>query len=421
MSRTPQLVILFALISCFFGIDAGAQTDSVREVVRQLHLAAGETDGRSSPDVPPAVEKLLPLLKDGVRDTITRSLNSHASSSAEALRDLLLADLKQAGVEVIDDSQPADQYDPNTEKYGYLYGVDVRQPARHPNLLGVVATFTIPCGGDTSLTLYEHQGATWKPILISERNGYGKICEAQGSMQYAISPPDAAGDWFLVVADVNPSCSSNWQGLRYKVLRPGDKTDHPRQLLDEHRGIFLGGEQPFRLTINAAGFQIQQLDSQSLDAGILTRLHVQKYSVAGDTVTRVAPVAFDPEDFLDEWFDMKWEDASHWISGSDASEFSRWHSRFHAHESERDFSTEFDFVEPCPSGATDPRWQIGVTLEGTGEKDLPRDLPDELFFTVRKHEDSFLLEGLSTERPPGCPGEAKPSAHSLSGATSPKE
>jgi hypothetical protein len=73
---------------------------------------------------------------------------------------------------------------------------------------------------------YEHQGATWKPMLISETHGYSKIYEAQGSMQYAISPPDAAGDWFVVVAGVNPSCSSNSQSLRYKVMRTGD---NPRQ------------------------------------------------------------------------------------------------------------------------------------------------------------------------------------------------
>jgi len=41
--------------------------------------------------------------------------------------------------------------------------------------------------------------------------------------------------------------------------------------------------------------------AQGLDDSIMTRLHVQKYEVNGDRVTRVPPLALAPEDFLDEW------------------------------------------------------------------------------------------------------------------------
>ena len=37
----------------------------------------------------------------------------------------------------------------------------------------------------------------------------------------------------MVTADVNPWCSSNWQQLRYKVLRPGEDPRHSQVLLDE--------------------------------------------------------------------------------------------------------------------------------------------------------------------------------------------
>ncbi len=384
-----------------------AQTDKLHDVVEQLR--AIDTGGRRNPsgDVPPAAQNLLPQFKSGLREIIGRTLNDHSSSSPETLHKLILADLKKAGIEALNAVQRDGYYMADGDDFGNLYDVTVRQPARHSDLMAVVTNLTIPCGSDASLNLYRRNGAAWQLILVEESNGYKNISGGQGSFQFAISPPDAEGNWYVVAADVNPWCSSNWQQLRYKVLRPGADFDHPTVLLDEHTSIYLGTDQPYRLTINPHGFELHIVAAQGLDDSILTREHIQNYEVSGNRVTRIPPLALAPEDFLDEWVGMKWEDAFTWTSSGEAAKLQHWHDRL-SRDSREKIDTEFDFVQPCKAVEKTTKWQIGLQMEGSGEHDLPGDLPSELFFTISKRDGAFYVESVDKERPPGCPGNTLP-------------
>jgi len=104
---------------------------------------------------------------------------------------------------------------------------------------------------------------------------------------------------------------------------------------------------------------------------------------------------------------MKWESASTWASSTDAGKLQYWHSQL-SKDGRAKLDTEFAFVQPCPGAANVSKWQIGLQLEGTGEHDLPGDLPDELFFTISKRDGAFYVESIGKDRPPGCPGEALP-------------
>jgi hypothetical protein len=401
--RLPLLT--FLILSPFTFLQA--QTDKLHAVVEQLRTIDTRLKGYPTGDVPPAAQKLLPQFKAGLREIIGRTLNDHYSSSPEILHDLILTDLKKAGIEALSPVQRDGYYTADGDDFGYLSDVTVRQPARHPDLLAVVTNLTIPCGSDASLNLYRRIGATWQLILVDESNGYADISGAQGSFQFAISPPDDHGNWFVVVADVNPWCSSNWQQLRYKVLLPGEDSNHSVVLLDEHTTVYLGTDQPYRLTVNPHGFEIRNVASQGLDASIQTRVHVQKYEVSGNLITRIPPLALAPEDFLDEWVDMKWENAGTWVSSTDVAILQYWHARL-SREGRNKIDTEFDFVQPCNAAGNISKWQIGLQLEGTGEHDLAGDLPDELFFTVTKRDGAFYLESVEKDRPSGCPGNALP-------------
>ncbi len=407
MNFTPRLLSLLTFLILWPFTILQAQTDKLHAVVEQLRAIDTRVKGYPSGDVPPTAQKLLPQFKSGLREIIVQTLNSHSSSSPEILHDLILTDLKKAGIEALSLVQRDGYYTADGDDFGYLYDVTVRQPERHPDLMAVVTNLTIPCGSDASLYLYRRTGATWQLILVTESNGYADISGAQGSFQFTISPPDDEGNWFVVVADVNPWCSSNWQQLRYKALRPGDDVNHSVVLLDEHSSIYLGTDQPYRLRVNPRGFEIRSVGSQGLDDSILTRVHVQKYEVNGNHVTRIPPLALAPEDFLDEWIEMKWESASTWVSSSDAAKLQYWHGRLSKDGREK-LDTEFDFVQPCKTAENVAKWQIGLQLEGTGEHDLPRDLPDELFFTVSKRDGAFYVENVAKDRPPGCPGNALP-------------
>jgi len=294
MNFTPRLFALltFLILSC--GAVLQAQADKLQAVVEQLRAIDTRSKGNPSGAVPPSAQKLLPQLKAGLREIIGRTINEHYSSSPEILHDNVLSDLKKAGMEALSRVQRDGYYTADGDDFGYLSDVTVRQPERHPDLVAVVTNLTIPCGSDASLNLYRRTGTTWQLILVAESNGYADISGAQGSFQFAISPPDGEGNWFVVAADVNPWCSSNWQQLRYKVLRPGEDPHHSQVLLDEHTTVYLGVDQPYRLTVSPGGFEIRNVAAQGLDDSIMTRLHVQKYEVNGDRVTRVPPLALAP-------------------------------------------------------------------------------------------------------------------------------
>ncbi|HKV62121.1 MAG TPA: hypothetical protein VJO16_09420 [Candidatus Acidoferrum sp.] len=407
MNFAPRVFLLltFLILSPLHFLQA--QTAKLHDLAEQLR--AIDTGGKrnSSGDVPPAAQKLLPQFKAGLREIVGRTLNEHSSSSPEALHKQILAGLKKEGIDVLNSAQRDGYYTADGDDFGSLYDVTVRQPARHSDLMAVVTNLTIPCGSDASLSLYRRDGVAWQLILVEESNGYKDISGGQGSFQFGISPPDADGNWYLVTADVNPWCSSNWQQLRYKVLRPGEDATHPSVLLDERTSIYLGTDLPYKLTLSPQGFELHIVAAQGLDDSILTREHVQNYEVSGSRVTRIPPLALAPEDFLDEWVGMKWEDASTWTSSADAARFQHWHDRL-SRDSREKIDTEFDFVQPCKASDKTAKWQIGLQLEGAGEHDLPGDVPAELFFTISKRESTFYVESVDKERPPGCPGNTLP-------------
>jgi hypothetical protein len=420
MNRTPRLICFLVFSPFFFllPLRTNAQSNPLQAnpldmIAQQLQGLEASQDGLPSTDVPPSAQELLPKMKTELRSLTLQTLNAHPAASAENLRTFLITDLRSAGLEVLSGKQFENNYNTEADKFGFVQDVQVRQPTRHPDLLVVIFSLTIPCGVDDSLTVFRIGGSGWQPLIASDSNGYATVADAQGWVKYAVSPSDSSGEWFLVTANVSPWCTSNWQGLHYKVLRPGDSAQTPRVLLDEHTGVYIGVDEPYRITTTRNGFTIHNVDSQSLDPSILTRVHVQKYEVTTEHAKRVPPFALFPEDFLDEWFNLKWEEAALWILAGDKSEFQSWHDRFNRPKRNEGFYTEFDFVQPCPSPATEARWQIGLELEGTAEKDLPEDLPEELFFTVIKRDGAFYLSGLADERPKGCPGESHPQSHGL--------
>jgi hypothetical protein len=413
MRRAPHVSFCILFILFVLPVGIRAQSNSLADTVRQLRQIETCQDGRPSTDVPPLAQKLLPELKSQFRALVLRIVNEHAAATPESLRTFLLASFKDAGVGALSEEQFENNYNPDAEKYGYISDVQVYQPVRHSDLLVVDVSLAIPCGDDHSLTVVQRMGSAWQPAIAADANGYSEVSGAQGWLKYAISPPDADGNWFLVTANATPWCSSFWQGLHYKVLRPGSSPETPQVLLEEHRGVYLGVDEPFRLTITSRGFEIHYVEGQGLDASLLTRIHVQKYKVEANKVSRIPPFALFPEDFLDEWFDLKWEEASPWISTRDDSDLQRWHERFASRSEDHDFFTEFDFVQPCFAAGSDARWQIGLSLEGSSEKDLPEDVPEELFFTVVKRDGAFYIDGVAEERPGGCPGESRPRGYSL--------
>lgn len=408
MSPSPRRSLLLLTLSTVFLTSARGQTKPLAEVANELKSIELKDSDFPYADVPSLAQQLLSQLKQGLRQEIFDALeNEHlASASPEAVRDAILRNLRASHVEIW--SPHPSEKDDISELYGRLLKFNVTMPPGHPDLLAFQTDVSIPCGDDSSLYIFQRKESGWRMVIGREQDNYTLISDARGQFAFQVSPTDDAGDWFVVAVDVNPWCTSNWQSIRYEVLRPTTfAPDRPLVLLAEKRGIYLGRDDIFDLSVRKDGFQIKQAGSQSLDASLLTRDHVENYSVSGDRVRRIAPFALRPEDFLDEWLDMRWEDAKVWLRAVKTADLQAWHAKLNQQHSSR-FTTEFDFVQPCPKTSAVRRWQIGLLLEGLGKAVPPAAVPNELFFTISQAGDKFFVDDMATRRPAGCPGNQGP-------------
>jgi len=211
----------FFLITLFWASASPAQQDNLKSIVDKLGTIRINADPLPSAEVPPLAQQLLPKLKSELRKVILRSLNTHNIADLQILRNLVLLDLKDEGIEVSGTDAPANA--DGRSEYGLLYDLEVERPTRQPDLLAVVTELGIPCGSDSSLNLFHRKASGWELLAVDESNGFSEISGAQGNFQFAVSPPDEQGNWFVVTATsirgVHPtgnncatrSCGQTWK------------------------------------------------------------------------------------------------------------------------------------------------------------------------------------------------------------------
>jgi hypothetical protein len=385
---------------------AALQTSSIAETVQTIKAMNSEVDGCMDVRIPSATRLLLTRLKHQLRDLIATTINTRKAKNdtPPQLQSRVLAALKQAGVEP---SEPpfSETWKPEDEEivsYGYIPEIDIEQPDRHPELLIAKTTLAINCGGDTSLYIFKRSENHWAMALALETNDYEEVSGAQNTFDYAISPADEAGEFFIVAADVNAWPTSRWQMIRYKVLRIGASPYESKLVLSATRGILRDREPVFQLTATATKFRLDFWGLQSLDYGIQERAYTLRYSVEGDRVTRIAPLASRPEDFLDEWINLPWEEAARWVNASNREAMQQWHRRLQQTEGAH-YYTDFSFIQPCREQKD--TWRIGLNIDPKERADA---LPAELYFTITRKHGTFYLRDINEVRPPGCPGEGSP-------------
>jgi hypothetical protein len=181
-------------------------------------------------------------------------------SAKDELKSHVLASLRGAGVIVGKSGEEEDSWkQEESRKYFYnnIERIFIDAPAHHPDVLVATTTLWVMCGEDTSFYLFRKIKGSWQLILAREASNYEDIGGAQAHFGYAISPLDNKGDFFIVTADVNPWCTSNWQRLRYAVARPGHTPYEPELLLQRSDTIYLGIKPPiYTLTIEDSSFRL---------------------------------------------------------------------------------------------------------------------------------------------------------------------
>src|SRR5215472_8141538 len=338
-------VFFYLLIFCVI-VPATAfsqRAKNIADTLQQLRHIKIEDDHEA--DVPAAVIPMLTRLKHDLLASFQQVLNeSGPGVQAATAQEELLRRLQAAGVGLTDFYSEADQ-----GGYGLIFNLEVRQPSGHSDLLMFRSELSIECGDDSSLYVFQKREGRWKVVIAIESNGYKKVYRGLANLlYYDVSPPDADGRWFLVYAHEYPSCQGNWNGIQYRVLRPGASPEKPILVLSREEGmyrggIYRGGDLP-KLEVTKDSFRLEFDGSQELDAGVLARTHVACYRIAGNQASRMPPLADSAAGFLDEWAHMPWRKAAPW---SRIPKFAR--AGHHTLGNEGLYH-EFDFVQPCPGG-----------------------------------------------------------------------
>jgi hypothetical protein len=263
------------LVSGFWLACSAFGQSEIKETISRLQSFQDPDAPEVEMRVSPAVAALHRQLKHELRDLIIDALNRGANVQTE---------LAQAGVPIASKE--------GNRPYGQIH--DVRVDWK-PNGLSTWAAFTttlgIKCGEDSSLYLLQQSGDAWQLRLAMESNLQLGIDSAHGYFQYAVSQAGPDGHFFVVEANVNPWCSSNWRQLRFEAFTL-DASGTPSKILTTSSDIFLGDyPPPYKLSVRSHVFTLEYAAHGGPGD---VRTHFISYSVEGNSAMRVAPITPKP-------------------------------------------------------------------------------------------------------------------------------
>ena len=220
-----------------------------------------------------------------------------------------------------------------------------------------------------SAYIYEWRDKRWQLLLQSEQDDYRNDYYApQHFLSVTASEPNVAWNApaphppLILSLGYSPWCSSNWQSLYTRLWRASPTNVSPRPLIDATDTIYMGYDETAGGRIDKNDVLIEYL-GRSVDGDVLVRPHMRHYLVSdNDTILRIAPVALNPRDFVDEWLTQSRTGSAEWLDESaKQSTMRKWHHAFHAGE-DAVFGEFDDAPLRCRTDAT--LWQVGFTRQG---------------------------------------------------------
>jgi hypothetical protein len=121
---------------------------------------------------------------------------------------------------------------------------------------------------------------------------------------------------------------------------------------------------------------------------------MRHFSVVGDHVRRIPPVAASPRDFADEWIVSSWKEASGWSAPKQVQILRQVHARVSRLESAGGYYFEYDSIRECSDTAE--HYQIAIVAI-RGEKNL-------LFYFQVSGNPEYRMDDVSQEPNPACTG-----------------
>jgi hypothetical protein len=391
--------LMWPAVLLFACSNLNAQSGSARKAVQTIQKLRA-IDAPNSRDIdtgpPGKVPYLLRQLNQELKALIIEDLNDqtrHTMPDAEEVLDHLRA----AGWQEL----PSNKW----TAYGEIRKIKLDLKVdRDPPLLIVSTQLWLPCGStdpDSAIYVFRGMSRKWELVLSTDSDFDPVGGDDEGGLQYRISPTDSRGRWFLAVAQLPPSCGGDRNVLRYKVLRPAANADSPTLLVEERELVDLTFQPPFRLEVQDDWFAVTEATERTLGRG--AGIRILRYAVDNNKIRRIAPLAVYPEDFVDVWARLPWDDARQWATESAEGSLKKWHAKLNKVGKD---SSEIELVRQCSgSGDSDGTWMIELAVDGRSDASME---DKRVYVGVAKKNNIFFVNNIQKGLPAGCSGKTLP-------------
>jgi hypothetical protein len=355
------------------------------DVARKALIALRVGDG-SETDVSPKAQRAIGIMKWRLGVFVDAYMRCAATDRDAATIEQDLSQLANA-LNLERQGYRIDELPAGSGHYGFDLDFQVKRWTGQPKTIAIVARISIQCGSDSVLFVFASDGGPWREALRWQSKRYKEVSGAFEAFDYAISPPDDAGKWYVVAKSIAPWCSSTWSLIRYAALRPSGTQGAPRILHAAQDSMWWGNDDFGQLHAGKSDFEIR-FHAESIDAGVHNRLWIRHFRINGNSVRRIPPVADSPRDFVDEWIVSPWREASQWSTPEARRALEPWHRRLH-----KIHSFDFDSVRRCSDRSN--HYQIGLMSD---------DDQDPYYLSVAEPKD-YVMIGASAKPSPDCDGE----------------
>jgi hypothetical protein len=321
------------------------------------------------------VLRVIQIYKEQLRQIAIESMEK--SRSAAEAKSAIGGKLRAAGIR--------EGKDAKHRHYGLIEELEFLTPPNQPDLLVVLFHLKLAQATDTSLSIFRRSASGWDLVQKVDRNDYYKW---EGNA-YHIAPPeftaaDANGAFYMLMASDSGRYGNSSCTLLVDLYRV-DANFRLEQLF--HQDYF---PRVHQITLDADGFRLETIEMEDDGAVAGYRVFPYRYEIRGDRVTRVAPIGFDPHDFLGEWGNLPWEEAARWSDPANLDRIREYYGKIRT--SEGYFGGEFGNVQSCDGQKR--FWQIGVDVSGK----------DESFYFLIEQKDkwTFFVKDIGDEMREGC-------------------
>jgi hypothetical protein len=297
---------------------------------------------------------------------------------------------------------PRDNVFDGPANFGSIDHVRTSRPPGDPDRLLVNVGIDVPCGFDDAVYVYDYSQGSPRRILASRgARDHGEIVS-----DVLFSKLDESGSRLILILRSGVQCGSTWNMLAYDLFRLSAGAPEAVPILSGEHGIWFGAEHPYQVRLELNDL-LMEIRDRSIDPVIHNRAHILHYKVEDTAVTRIDPVALQPQDFVDEWLNQPWEVMESRSAAAEDGKLKLWHEFLSG-----DFvGGEFSLVQAC---SNEPgQWQVGVDMSFIRGKQLPDPLP--VYFLVQQlGQYQFKMTGISFDPEVSCPGESEPNENSPS-------